>query len=285
MKTVSSPQEMKNLSFTLQKSGSTIGLVPTMGALHKGHLSLLSLASQQTDVKVMSIFVNPTQFAPGEDLEKYPRTLEDDIRRAENAGCDILFVPSVSDMYPVNYSTFVDVENIGQRLCGASRPGHFRGVATVVLKFFNIVNPQVAVFGQKDAQQVIVLKRMVHDLNLSVHIETGPIIRENDGLALSSRNVYLTNSERREASLIYKGLIKAQAAFHSGTVDTSQLRSLILELYEGALYLTPEYIEIVDTLTLEPLERILDTALVAVACRTKQSDTRLIDNIILGGKL
>jgi pantoate--beta-alanine ligase len=175
MKIVKSPAEMKNLSMTMQRSGSSVGLVPTMGALHKGHVSLLDRIKDTCDFSVMSIFVNPVQFGPKEDFQKYPRPFDDDCEIAEKAGCDVIFAPSKEDMYPENYFTYVNVENITDGLCGASRPGHFRGVATVVLKFFNIVMPQIACFGQKDAQQVLVIKRMVHDLNLSVTIDVAPI--------------------------------------------------------------------------------------------------------------
>ncbi len=285
MKVVSSPEEMKNLSQTLQKSGRTVGLVPTMGALHQGHLSLVDIANQRCDVTVMSIFVNPTQFGPNEDYANYPRTIEQDCQKAQAAGCAIVFAPSPQQIYPSNYSTYVDVHNLGERLCGKSRPGHFRGVTTVVLKLFNIVNPQVAVFGQKDAQQVVVLQQMARDLNLSVHIEAGPVVRERDGLALSSRNIYLTGAERAEAPLICKGLNAAHKAFVGGERDVAVLRSKIAQIYNRAHHFQVEYVEMVDAITLEPLKVIEKVAIAAVACRTKQSATRLIDNVIMGGTL
>jgi pantoate--beta-alanine ligase len=285
MKIVRSPLEMKNLSLTLQRGGSTVGLVPTMGSLHKGHLSLLDRIRTSCDYSVMSIFVNPTQFGPKEDFHKYPRPFEADCTLAQTAGCDFLFAPSVEDMYPNRYNTYVSVENITERLCGATRPGHFRGVATVVLKFFNIVNPQVAVFGQKDAQQVVVIKRMVQDLNLSVAIDVAPIIREPDGLAMSSRNTYLTIDERKEAPLIFKGLEAAEEKFSAGEQTVVALKSAIDSVYRQFSLLDVEYIEIVDTLQLMPLETISTSALIAVACRTKNSKTRLIDNLVLGGAL
>jgi pantoate--beta-alanine ligase len=285
MKIVKSPVEMKNLSLTLQSRGGTVGLVPTMGALHQGHLSLLKRAKASCDYSVMSVFVNPTQFGPAEDYQKYPRPFEKDCELAEKAGCDYLFAPSVEDMYPPHYYTYVSVDNITERLCGAARPGHFRGVTTVVLKFFNIVNPQIAVFGQKDAQQVLVIKRMVQDLNLSVHIDVAPIIREADGLALSSRNQYLTIDERNEAPEIFKGLSIANEKYLAGERNGKNLIDSIKTVYQDMKLIDTEYIQLVDTIDLNPLAVISSTALVAVACRTKQSKTRLIDNIIIGGAL
>lgn len=285
MKVVKSPVEMKNLSLTLQSSGGTVGLVPTMGALHEGHLSLLRRAKSVCDYSVMSVFVNPTQFGPNEDFQKYPRPFDADCELAEKSGCDYLFAPSKEDMYPSHYNTYVSVENITGRLCGAARPGHFRGVTTVVLKLFNIVNPQVAVFGQKDAQQVLVIKRMIQDLNLSVHIDVAPIIREADGLAMSSRNRYLTIEERKEAPGIYKGLTIANEKYSAGERDAKVLIDSIKSVYQDMKLIDAEYIEVVDTVDLNPLSVVSSTALVAVACRTKQSKTRLIDNIIIGGAI
>jgi pantoate--beta-alanine ligase len=286
VKIIRSISEMKNFSLTYQKSGKTVGLVPTMGALHDGHLSLINIAKSECDLAVMSIFVNPTQFGPNEDFQKYPRTFDTDCQKAQAAGCDIIFAPTDKEMYPSNYNTYVSVENITDRLCGASRPGHFRGVATVVLKFFNICMPQVAVFGQKDAQQVIVIKRMAHDLNLSIKIKAAPIIRGADGLAMSSRNKYLTNEERREVPVIYSGLRKALLDFDNGEKKVSKLKDIIKIEYEKANnILSIEYIEIVDLINVQPLDNIADKALIAVACRTKQSNTRLIDNIVVGGAL
>lgn len=286
MKIIKSAAEMKNLSLTFQKSGKTIGLIPTMGALHKGHLSLLEAAQEKCDLTVMSIFVNPVQFGPQEDYQKYPRPFDEDCRKAQMSGCDIVFAPSIEDMYPTYYCTYVSLEGITDRLCGAARPGHFRGVATVVLKLFNIVMPQIAVFGAKDAQQVIVIKRMVRDLNLSVRLEVAPIMREEDGLAMSSRNVYLTEAERKKAPLIFSGLKKTSDFFSNGERNALKLQEIIRTEYQGALPLVyPEYIEIVDLNELKPLEKISEAALIAVACRTKESKTRLIDNIVVGGVL
>jgi pantoate--beta-alanine ligase len=285
MKIVRRPDEMKNLCTTYGKTGATIGLVPTMGALHDGHLSLIRLALQSCDACVVSIFVNPIQFGPAEDFQKYPRPFDSDCEKAEAAGSDVVFAPSQTDMYPVDYTTYIDVRRITDTLCGASRPGHFQGVATVVLKFLNIVSPQVAIFGQKDAQQFAVIKRMAADLNLSTKIISAPIVREPDGLAMSSRNVFLTAGERPQAALIYKGLCVATEKFGTGERSARRLKETITTVFKDATLLSPEYIEIVGATTLIPLETLIGPALMAIAVRTKESGTRLIDNIVLGGEL
>jgi len=285
MKIIKSVAEMKNLSSTIHRSGSSIGLVPTMGALHKGHLSLLERINNCCDYSVMSIFVNPAQFGPKEDFSKYPRPFDIDCEKAQAAGCDAVFAPSDDEMYPKNYSTYVNVENITERLCGASRPGHFRGVTTVVMKLFNIVNPQVAVFGQKDAQQVIVLKRMVHDLNMSINIDVAPIVREDDGLAMSSRNMYLTQEEHRDALMIYKGIKAAQDIYIAGERSSNVLNDAVRNEIMKSELIDIEYVEIFDTVQLQKMEYVLSPALIAAACRTKQSKTRLIDNCVIGGTL
>jgi pantoate--beta-alanine ligase len=276
---------MRDYSAAARKSGAAVGLVPTMGALHDGHLSLLNIARQHCGRAVMSVFVNPTQFGPAEDFDKYPRQFEKDRDLAESAGCDCLFIPAVQEMYPENYNTYVTVENVTTGLCGASRPAHFRGVATVVLKLFNIVTPDVAVLGAKDAQQVIVIKRMVADLNLSVKIIAAPIIREDDGLAMSSRNVYLSEDERGQAVLIYKGLMAVQKLYDEGERNSQAIKDCIMSVLNEGRLIKPEYIEIVDRVFIRSLDKIDRTALVAVACRMIESGTRLIDNIILGGEL
>lgn len=282
---VNSVAEMKNLSLTYQMSGRKVSLVPTMGALHKGHLSLIDIARKNSDISVMSIFVNPTQFSPNEDFQKYPRVLDKDCMLAENAGCDVIFAPSALDMYPSNYSTYVSVEDITANLCGASRVNLFRGVATVVIKLFNIVNPQVAVFGQKDAQQLLVIKRMVRDLNMSIKIESAPIIREESGLAMSSRNRYLSNSELQQVPVIYKSLQLAHQLYNQGESNVCAIKKAINELIMQSPLLKPEYIELVDTVEIKPVDRLQSTTLVAIACRTLESNTRLIDNTVLGGSL
>lgn len=285
MKIVETCLEMKNLSLTVQSGGRRVALVPTMGALHEGHLSLLKIASQHCDFLVMSIFVNPAQFGPKEDFSNYPRPFERDCELAEAAGCHCIFAPKPDDMYPENYSTYISVENITGTLCGASRPGHFTGVATVVNKLFNIVLPQAAVFGQKDAQQLIVIKRMAQDLNMQVRLITAPIVREDNGLAMSSRNVYLTENERAEAPLIYKSLMEAKALYESGERNGSVIEHRVRSTLDAGRAIETEYVEVVDTVRIKPLDKIDRPALVAVACRTNESKTRLIDNIILGGDL
>lgn len=276
---------MHNICSDLRSAKKNIGLVPTMGALHEGHLSLLEFTQQRCDISIMSIYVNPTQFCPGEDFDRYPRSLTEDCEKAEKYGCDIIFAPGSEDMYPDNYMTYVSVEGITSKLEGASRPSHFRGVTTVVLKLLNIVMPHIAVFGQKDAQQAIVLKRMVKDLNLPVNLVVMPTIRGKDDLAISSRNAYLTDEERKEVPLIYKGLCKAENGYNRGELSTEKLRELIKAVYNKTNLFKVEYIEIVDTDTLEPVETVSEKTLIVVACRTQQSKTRLIDNIVLGGTL
>jgi pantoate--beta-alanine ligase len=285
MKIIRDLDEMGAASASYRADNKSIALVPTMGALHEGHVSLLRKSRNLGDVCVMSIFVNPTQFGPGEDLAKYPRTFDADCALADKNGCDIVFAPTAEAMYPAPYSTYVSVEGITQRLCGASRPGHFRGVTTVVLKFFNIVSPHFAVFGQKDAQQVAVIRRMVKDLNCPVIIVVEPTVREHDGLARSSRNRYLTAGERSQAALLHKGLSDASRLFDTGERRASRLHEAILSAFGSATLFTPEYIEIVDGATLEPLAEIKGRALIAVAVRTTETKTRLIDNIVIGEDL
>lgn len=276
---------MKKWSRAARTKRRTIGFVPTMGALHDGHLSLVKKSIGRTDSTVVSIFVNPTQFGPSEDLRRYPRPLEADCEKAASAGCDVVFVPDTADIYPSGYSTYVTVEGLDKKLCGASRPDHFRGVATVVLKLFNIVAPDIAFFGHKDAQQVIVLRRMAADLNLPVTIEVCPTIREADGLAMSSRNTYLTPSERAAAPVIYKGLKTARALFDSGERKAACLVSAVEAALREEPLLRKEYVDIVDTTTLDPLATVTGTALIAAACRTSESGTRLIDNLTVGEPL
>jgi pantoate--beta-alanine ligase len=285
MKIIRRPDEMRALCRDFRTAGRTVGLVPTMGALHEGHLSLVQMSRNICDATVMSIFVNPIQFGPAEDYQKYPRPFDSDCEKAEAAGCDAVFAPEQGDMYPPDYASYVEVERITGTLCGASRPGHFRGVATVVLKFFNIVSPQVAIFGQKDAQQVVVIKRMAADLNVPVKIAVAPIVREKSGLAMSSRNIYLTAEERTQSSLIYKGLLAVSKLFDKGERVAQNLKAAIGEVLGAAPLVSPEYIEIVNTLTLQPLDTIHGAALIAIAMRMKTSKTRLIDNIVLGGEL
>ncbi len=253
-----------------------IGLVPTMGALHAGHGSLITRAVTECDTVVVSIFVNPTQFGPGEDLDRYPRTLETDAKYCEKLGASLIFAPSPEAMYPQPQLAWVDVETLPEGLCGASRPGHFRGVTTVCAKLFNIVQPDFAYFGQKDAQQAVLIQRMVRDLNLPLEIRLCPIVREKDGLALSSRNRYLSQSERKKAVCLFQSLQRCRQLVEGGQRDVSVLRKAMAESF-ALPEVSIEYIEIVDPETLQEQSEIQDRSLVAVAARV--GATRLIDNI------
>lgn len=263
----------------LKKKGKRIGFVPTMGFLHEGHLSLIRKAKKDTDAVVISIFVNPAQFGPQEDFKKYPRDLKRDLALCKKEGVDIIFAPETREMYPEGYCTYVNVENITDTMCGRSRPGHFRGVATVVMKLFNIVKPDIAYFGQKDAQQLTVIKQMVKDLNMSVKIQPMPIVRERDGLAMSSRNAYLNPRERVRALWLYKSLRLAKKLFNAGERDTQKIiqkmREFIAQKSKGEI----DYISIVEPESLENVQKISKRAMAALA--VKIGNTRLIDNIML----
>jgi len=264
----------------LRYGGRRLGLVPTMGALHEGHLSLLRAARAQCDVVAASIFVNPTQFGPQEDLAKYPHPFARDSELLRAEAVDLLFAPSVDEMYPAGGVTYVNVERLSERLCGRSRPGHFRGVATVVSKLFHVVQPEAAFFGQKDAAQVAVIRAMVRDLLLPVEIVACPIVRETDGLALSSRNVYLTAEQRRHALTIYRSLSRVRELYEGGERDTASLICAGVEEFSRDDEVRLDFLEIVDAKSLEPLETAQPGALVALAGFV--GSTRLIDNIVLG---
>lgn len=258
----------------------TVGFVPTMGYLHDGHLSLIKEARTQNDVVILSIFVNPTQFAPGEDLDAYPRDFDRDARLAESAGTDILFFPNAVEIYPAGSSTFVEVEGaITTKLCGHSRPTHFKGVTTVVNILFNLINPDNAYFGQKDAQQVAVIKKMVRDLHMAVNIVVCPIVREVDGLALSSRNVFLNLAERSQALVLSQSLAEAKTLYQSGEVNVKNLKEKIVNHINTMPLAAIDYVDILDFETLDDITTINSPALAAVAVRFGK--TRLIDNIIL----
>jgi len=256
-----------------------VRLVPTMGALHAGHASLIEAARRGGGYVVVSIFVNPTQFGPNEDFDRYPRDLEADADLCRRLGVDLVFAPSAAEMYPRPNLTWVDVEKITEPLCGASRPGHFRGVATVCTKLFNIVQPDVAYFGQKDAQQAVVIRRMVADLNLPLEVVICPIVREPDGLAMSSRNRYLDGGQRRDATLLYQALCAARRRFDQGERAVDRLTETMREVLARSPAVDVEYAEIVDAETLEPLTTVDRRALAALAVRI--GSTRLIDNTIL----
>lgn len=279
MKCIREPEELQGVCLELKKD-NRIGLVPTMGYLHGGHLSLMGWARRHCDVLVVSLFVNPSQFGPGEDLDAYPRDEARDIRLAEEQGVDILFMPEAGAMYEADHDTWVEVPTLAQGLCGKTRPVHFRGVATVVTKLFNLVQPDVAAFGEKDRQQLAIIKRMVRDLNIPVHVEGRPIVREDDGLALSSRNAYLTPGERAQAPVLYKGLCAAREWIGQGADRPETLLAQIREYYgrqlpQGRL----DYFEIVDPDTMQPVARIEGPVVLAVAMYL--GGTRLIDNLLV----
>jgi pantoate--beta-alanine ligase len=267
-----------------KRGGARVGFVPTMGYLHEGHISLVRIAKESCDKVVASIFVNPTQFGPNEDFARYPRDLKRDAAMCEAAGVDLLFVPPVEEIYPVGSATFVNVEGpITSTLCGASRPGHFRGVATVVAKLFGIVGPDVAVFGQKDAQQLLVIRRMTRDLFFPVEIVAGPIVRESDGLAMSSRNAYLGPDERAQATVLWRSLQEAARMFEGGERRASKIVAKAREIIGFSPLARPDYVELVDNETLLPVQGNIDgTALLALAVFFGK--TRLIDNAVLQGK-
>ncbi len=277
--TITDISTMQATATELRQEGNTIGFVPTMGFLHEGHLSLLDIARQKCDVLVMSIFVNPTQFGENEDLEEYPRDFDRDARLARERGVDILFHPAAKEMYTDNFATYVVTDYLSEKLCGASRPTHFRGVATVVSKLFNIVRPDIAVFGQKDAQQATIIKRMVQDLNFPVEIVTGPIVREQDGLALSSRNTYLSSEERQQATSLYRGLQQAKKLVESGEVNSNIIVDEIRSILEAEPDIREDYIAIVDPGTLDPVREVNQGVLIAIAAFV--GTTRLIDNIMI----
>ena len=263
----------------LKREGKRIGFVPTMGYLHEGHLSLARYARGENDIVVISIFVNPTQFGPREDYRRYPRDLKRDLRLAREEGVDIVFYPSVEEMYPTKYRTYVEVEELSNVLCGKSRPGHFRGVTTVCAKLFNIVLPDVAYFGQKDAQQAIIIKRMVRDLNFPLKIKVLPIVREKDGLALSSRNVYLSSEERKEATVLYRSLKIAEQMVKEGVKDSWKIKRRVRSMISRKETAKIDYVEIVSLEDLEPVTVIDKPALLALAVWFGKA--RLIDNTIL----
>ncbi len=281
MEVIHSPNEMQNIVINHRNSAMRIGFVPTMGALHDGHMSLVREARQNCDILILSIFVNPLQFAPSEDLDKYPRTLESDSKLALIEGVDYIFAPSAREMYPQGYDSTVSCGGITSRLEGASRPGHFDGVTTVVLKLFNITLPHFAVFGQKDAQQSLVIKRMVLDLNMPVELIVAPTQREEDGLAMSSRNRYLTKTERCQAAAINEGLGCAFECFQSGERDASTIKKVVEQNFTKSNLITVEYIAVTDSNCTAFNGAISSDALLSVACRTIESNTRLIDNLVL----
>jgi len=271
--------EMQRTGDTLRSSGRRIGLVPTMGALHDGHLSLVRIARERADIVVTTIFVNPTQFGRGEDFDRYPRDLANDVALASAAGTDIVFAPESAAMYPPAYRTYVHVEELTAILEGAVRPGHFRGVTTVVAKLFLVTKPHVAVFGQKDAQQVVVIRRMVHDLNFDIDIVVAPIVRERDGLAMSSRNRYLTPEQRREATVMHRSLRLAEELLRDGERNAAAVRTRMEALITGHSSGVVDYISIADADSLREVELCSPGENLLISLAVRFGTTRLIDNI------
>lgn len=276
MKVVETIDDMKRLRHQLAEPA---GFVPTMGYLHEGHLTLVRHAKAENSSVVVSIFVNPTQFGPQEDFNKYPRDPQRDLAMLEKEKTDIVFMPSVAEMYPPQFNSWVEVSKVTDRLEGAYRPGHFRGVATVVAKLFNIVQPNKAYFGQKDAQQVIVIKKMVSDLNMNLEVVTIPTVREPDGLAMSSRNIYLNPKERRAATVLYQALTFAQKLWAKGENDAQRLRQQMIALIQKEPLADIDYVSIADLETLKELDVVKAGAVVSLA--VKIGKTRLIDNVVL----
>jgi len=279
METVKSIYEVKEYVKELRRKGKNIGFVPTMGYLHAGHLSLVKESVRRCDCTVVSIFVNPAQFAPNEDFNKYPRNIQRDIEVLEKEGVDLIFIPRDEEMYPEGYKTYVGVKNLQDRLCGISRPDFFKGVCTIVLKLFNIVTPDISFFGQKDAQQAVILKKMACDLNLDVKVEALPIIREKSGLALSSRNEYLDKKQKKAALCLSRSLARALKVVESGENNAARVLKRIKAEIESEPLARIDYIEIVDSENLQSLKQIKDKTLIAVAVFI--NNIRLIDNIII----
>jgi pantoate--beta-alanine ligase len=272
---------MRNASRALRRDGKRLGFVPTMGALHEGHLSLIRAARAACDIVAASIFVNPTQFGPNEDLTKYPRSFERDREHLEKERIDLLFAPSVEEMYPAGADTWVTVEDLSGKLDGRSRPGHFRGVTTIVSKLFHVIEPDMAFFGQKDAAQVAIIRRMVRDLSLPVEIVVCPIVREADGLAMSSRNAYLDPQQRKQALVLHRALLSVKKLVDQGERKAAKLIAAAREEFMREPAVRLDYFEIVDAGSLDPVEDVSRGALAAVAAYV--GETRLIDNILLSG--
>lgn len=281
MEIINRRQRMSSVARKVRREeDKTIGLVPTMGALHEGHLSLVREARRMCDVVVVSVFVNPTQFAPGEDFERYPRNLTQDTTMLADYNVDYIFAPSMDEIYPKGFTTYVTVEGLSEQLEGAARPGHFRGVATVLTILFNVVRPDFCFFGQKDAQQTLVVKRLVRDLACDTEIVILPTVREDTGLALSSRNAYLNDDERRAASVLYHALSRAEAAYAGGERSARRLAEMVRTEIEVEPRARLDYVSVTDAETMEKLEK-LDERAVLIAIAVQFGRTRLIDNIVL----
>lgn len=279
MEVIRSATQMQLLALNYKKEGKSIGFVPTMGSLHEGHLSLIDLIKEKCDILLLSIYVNPTQFGVGEDFERYPRDLDKDLEMCRNRGVDLVFAPESSEIYQTDASTFVVEDMIGKGLCGTARPNHFRGVATVCTKLFNLCMPKVMVLGQKDAQQVVVLKRIIRDLHFPIEVVVGPILRETDGLAMSSRNAYLQKKQREDALLVYQSLQAARKLVEEkGSINVDRVKAEVLNVLKEGRYLRVNYVEVVDRESMRPEAEILPgRSLLAVAVWVDQ--VRLIDNL------
>jgi len=278
MEVITNPGQMQTLMLSLKKQGKKIGFVPTMGYLHEGHLSLIRCSKKENDITVVSIFVNPIQFGANEDFGRYPRDFERDKSLCEKENVDYIFYPSYEEMYPDGFQTYVEVAELSKGLCGDFRPGHFKGVATVVAKLFNIVCPDNAYFGKKDFQQLKVIQRMVKDLNFPVNVVGCPVVREPDGLAMSSRNKYLSDEERKSALYISKALFEAKRMFEDGITDPNLIKERVRQIISQAKHLKEiQYVEIVDSNTLKPVDKVKKSDVLAVAVYI--GNTRLIDNI------
>lgn len=279
MKLLHTIKETVDETAQVKAAGKRIGFVPTMGALHEGHMTLVRRSKEECDYVVVSIFVNPTQFGPSEDFSKYPRTLESDANKCREAGVDLIFAPSAEEMYPQGFNSWVDVGGVTEVLEGKSRPGHFRGVATVCTKLFNIVSPDFAFFGKKDHQQLQVIMKMVRDLNIRLQIVPVETVREDDGIAMSSRNRYLNPEERRAALVLSHSLAGAEKLFRSGERDTQAIRGIVEGIINSEPLAVIDYVEVVDAETLLPVEAIEQPVVVLLA--VKIGSTRLIDNVVL----
>lgn len=281
MKVLRTIKEIKEYAKTQKQAGKIIGLVPTMGALHEGHLTLMRAAREKCDIVIASVFVNPVQFGPNEDYDAYPRRFEEDCKKLETVPVDAVFHPEPAEMYPDGYATYVNVEGeITHKLCGAQRPGHFRGVATVVTKLMNLSRADEAFFGQKDAQQVVVISRFVEDLNINIHINMVPIVREESGLARSSRNQYLSADEKKAALVLSRSLKAAKMLYADGENKVAELKKVVSDILEAEPMATVDYVELYSFPGLLSIEEVKGPALLAIA--VKIGKTRLIDNVILG---
>jgi pantoate--beta-alanine ligase len=283
MRIIKSVKEMQEFSDSLRNRGEKIAFVPTMGYLHRGHLSLMDEGRKSGDCLIISIYVNPTQFGPGEDIERYPRDFETDRKLSEERGVDVIFCPSDSEMYPEHYQTFVDVEGVTRNLCGLSRPCHFRGVTTICAKLFNIVKPHVAIFGKKDFQQLVTVKRMAADLNMDIEVIGMPTVRDPDGLAISSRNTYLKKEERESALSLIRSIKLAKELYDNGERETGKIIEAAQKFIEGHPCTKTDYVKICDAATLNDIEYIQGEAVLALAVEV--GTARLIDNYVFGNPL